>query len=74
MIKIYLKSAEKCQHPREPLSGTPTAQIGGRKMIVQCVPYTARCSFDAHINDMGDNKRPFNPYVCIECEKVAMFG
>ena len=33
--------AEKCSHPREPLSGTPTAQIRGREMIVQCVPYTA---------------------------------
>ena len=33
--------AEKCPHPREPLSGTPTTQIGGWEMIVQCVPYTA---------------------------------
>ena len=31
--------AEKCPHPREPLSGTPTAQIGGWEMIVLCVPY-----------------------------------
>ena len=33
--------AEKCPHPREPLSGTPTAQIGGLEMIVLWVPYTA---------------------------------
>ena len=33
--------AEKCPHPREPLSGTPTAQIGGWEMIVLWVPYTA---------------------------------
>ena len=24
-----IREAEKCLHPREPLSGTPTAQIGG---------------------------------------------
>ena len=33
--------AEKCPHPRVPLSGTPTAHIRGREMIVQWVPYTA---------------------------------
>ena len=33
--------AEKCPHPREPLSETPTAQIGGWEMIVLGVPYTA---------------------------------
>ena len=33
--------AEKCPHPREPLSGTPTAQIGGWEMIVLRVSYTA---------------------------------
>ena len=33
--------AEKRPHPREPLSGTPTAQIGGWEMIVLWVPYTA---------------------------------
>ena len=32
---------EKCPHPREPLSGTPTAQFGGWEMIVLWVPYTA---------------------------------
>ena len=26
--------AEKCPHPRESLSGTPTAEIGGQEMIV----------------------------------------
>ena len=31
--------AEKCPHQREPLSGTPTAQNGGREMIVLWVPY-----------------------------------
>ena len=30
---------EKCPHPREPLSGTPKAQIGGWEMIVLWVPY-----------------------------------
>ena len=33
--------AEKCPHPWESLSGTPTAQLGGREMKVQCVPDTA---------------------------------
>ena len=33
--------AEKCPHPKEPLSGTLTTQIGGREMLVQCVTYTA---------------------------------
>ena len=33
--------AEKCHHPREPLSGTPTAQIERWEMIVLWVPYTA---------------------------------
>ena len=33
---------EKCPHLREPLSGTPTAQIGGLEMIAQCVPFTVR--------------------------------
>ena len=32
--------AEKCPYPREPLSGTPTAQIGGWEMILLWVPYT----------------------------------
>ena len=32
---------EKCPHPREPLSGTPTAQIERWEMIVLWVPYTA---------------------------------
>ena len=31
--------AENCPHPREPLSGTTTAQIGGWEMIVLWVPY-----------------------------------
>ena len=30
--------AEKCPHPREPRSETPTAQIGGWEMIVIWVP------------------------------------
>ena len=38
---LEIGEAEKCPHPREPLSGTPTAQIGGMEMIVQCAPYTA---------------------------------
>ena len=33
--------AEKCPHPSVPLSGSPTSQIGGREMIVLCVPYAA---------------------------------
>ena len=36
-----IRESEKCPHPREPLSGTPTAQIGGWEMIVLWVPYTA---------------------------------
>ena len=31
----------KCPHPRDPLRGTPTDQIGRREMIAQCVPFTA---------------------------------
>ena len=31
--------SEKCLRPREPLSGTPTALIGGWEMIVLWVPY-----------------------------------
>ena len=30
---------EKCPYPREPLSGTPTAKIGGRDMTVQCITH-----------------------------------
>ena len=48
--------------PRKPLSGIPTAQIGGREMIVQCVSCSLpRCSFDAHFKGMRDNKRPLTP-------------
>ena len=43
--------AETCPHPREPLSGTPTAQIGGWEMIVLCFPNTVPCAFDAHFKD-----------------------
>ena len=39
--KVETEEAEKCPHPREPLSGNPTAQIGGLEMIAQCAPYTA---------------------------------
>ena len=60
---------EKCPHPKEPLSGAPTAQIGGREKIILRVPNTTRCSFDAHFKDKGDNKRPN-----VVCEKVAKFG
>ena len=35
-----IEEAEKGPHPREPLSGTPTAKIGGRDMTVQCITYT----------------------------------
>ena len=59
-----------CPRPREPLGGTPTAQIRGREMIVECVAYTL---FDAHFKGKRDNKRPVSP-VCIECEKVAKVG
>ena len=51
---------EKCPNPREPLSVTPTAQIGGLEMLVQCVPSTAPV-FVAHFKDKGDNKRPLTP-------------
>ena len=54
--------AEKCPHPREPLSGTPTAQIGGWGMIVLCVRNTAPL-FDwcARQRYGGDIKRPLTP-------------
>ena len=53
---------EKCPHPREPLSGTPTAQNGGWEMIVLWVPLTLpRYSFDAHFKDKGDNLRFLTP-------------
>ena len=32
--------AENRSHPRETLSGTPTAQIGEREKIAKCAPYT----------------------------------
>ena len=38
---LEMGKAEKCPHPREPLSGTPTAQIVRGEMIVLWVPYTA---------------------------------
>ena len=50
-------------HPREPLIGSPSAQIGGREMIVQCLPYIyifltlPRCLFNAQFKD----KRPLTP-------------
>ena len=62
--------ADKCPHAREPLSGTPTAQIGGREMIALCVPYTAPVFVWTHFKDMGDNKRPLS----IAWETVAKFG
>ena len=34
--------AEKCPNPKEPLSGTPTAQIGGWEIIVLWVTYLHR--------------------------------
>ena len=34
-----IEEPENSSHPREPLSGTPTAQIGGWEMIVLWVPY-----------------------------------
>ena len=48
---LEIGEAEKCPNPREPLSGTPTAQIGGMEMIVLCFPNTVPCSFDAHFKD-----------------------
>ena len=53
-----LGEAEKWAHPREPVSCTPTAQIGGLEMIVLWVTYMARCSFDALFKDKGDYERP----------------
>ena len=56
--------AEKYPHPREPLSCTPTAQIGGREMISNGsnVSLTlSRCSFDAHFKDKADIKRHLTP-------------
>ena len=56
-----MSEVEKCPNPRKPLRVTPTAQIGGRDMIVQFVPYTARYSLNAHFLDKGDKKAPFFP-------------
>ena len=53
--------AKTCPHPREPLSGTPTAQIGGREMIAYVSLTLPRCKFEAHFKDEGDNKRPLTP-------------
>ena len=51
----------KCPHPRDPLRGTPTDQIGRREMIAQCVPYTAPVFVDAHFKEKGENRRPLTP-------------
>ena len=53
--------AEKCLNPREPLSGTPTTQIGGREMIAYVSLTLPRCKFEAHFKDEGDIKRPLTP-------------
>ena len=53
--------AKTCPHPREPLSGTPTAQNGGREMIAYVSFTLPRCKFEAHFKDEGDNKRPLTP-------------
>ena len=47
---------EKCPHPKEPLSGTPTTEIRGREMIVLCVLKTALCLFEADLKDKGGNQ------------------
>ena len=36
-----IEESEKCDDSKEPLSGTPTAQIERWEMIVLWVPYTA---------------------------------
>ena len=70
-----IEEVEKCPHPREPLSGTPTAQIGGWEMIVLYGSLTLpRCSFDAHFKDKGDNLRPLTPMSVQNVKRVAKFG
>ena len=66
--------AEKCPNPRKPISGNPTAKIGGWEMVVNGSLTLPRCSFDAHVKDMGGYKRHLTPMSVQNLKKAAKFG
>ena len=61
--------------PRKPLSGTPTAQIGGReKKVLMYVSLILPRYAHAHFKDNGDNKRRLIPMFVQSMEKWQISG